>query len=123
MASAENAATTVEPAENREFGKRDVRALTEVMTALDSVGEVRGADGMFHVVSHSGKQYTVDARSGACTCPDAEYNLGPDERCKHALRVAYATGEKAIPAWVDPDDLDDQLGEHVDGHPRFAGAE
>jgi hypothetical protein len=121
MASAENAATTVEPTENDDLGKRDCRALTEVMTALDDIGEVRGADEMYHVVSNSGKQYTVDARSGACTCPDAEYNLGPNERCKHALRVAYATGEKTIPAWVDPERLDDGLGQHVDGHPRFAG--
>jgi hypothetical protein len=123
MASAETPTTTAEPTENREFGDRDVRALTEALTALDSIGDVRGADEMYHVVSHSGTQYTVDARSGACSCPDAEYNLAPDERCKHALRVAYATGEKAIPAWVDPTDIDDQLGQHVDGHPRFAGAE
>jgi len=123
MASADNAATaTVEPTENTRLDDREVRALTEVMTALDSVGDVRGADEMYYVVSHSGKQYTVDARSGACTCPDAEYNLGPDEPCKHAERVAFATGEKEIPAWVDPDDIDDQFGQHVDGHPRF-GAE
>ncbi|KOX92142.1 hypothetical protein [Halorubrum tropicale] len=123
MASAENAATAVEPAGNTDLNDREVRALTEVMTALDEIGDVRGADDMYLVVSHSGKEYTVDGRSGACTCPDAEYNLGPDELCKHAERVAFATGEKPIPAWVDPADVDEQLGDHVDGHPRFGGAQ
>jgi hypothetical protein len=34
--------------------------------------------------------------------------------------VAFATGDRAIPAWVATEGVDDQLGEHVDGEPRIA---
>jgi hypothetical protein len=101
---------------------REARALTEYMTVLDDVDEARDAPGLYRVVGQHGSTYTVDARSGACTCPDATHRLAPDERCKHAARVAFATGERAIPAWVDRDDVDPDLGAHVDG-PRFAATD
>jgi predicted nucleic acid-binding Zn finger protein len=44
------------------------------------------------VVSHSGNEYLVDLREGRCSCPDAEYNLDPDEPCKHELRAALYAG-------------------------------
>lgn len=105
---------------------RTVRALTEYHSVLADVGSVRDAPDMFTVVSQSGKSYTVDSRSGSCTCPDATHNLDVEasERCKHARRVAFATGERAIPAGVATAvDVDPDLGQHVDGSLRFVAAD
>ena len=44
------------------------------------------------------RRSTVDVRSGACECPDASYNLGDDELCKHARRARFALGRDAVPA-------------------------
>ncbi len=91
---------------------RDVRALTECMTALDDLGAVAGADGLYVVVSESGRSYTVDVSNGACTCDDAFYR-SPAGGCKHVRRVEFATERREIPAWVDRSAVDDQLGRHV----------
>jgi len=80
------------------------------MTVLEDVGCVRDADGLYLVVTESGGSYTVDGREGRCTCPDAEYR---DATCKHQRRVAFATGARSVPTWVDRDAVDDHLGEHV----------
>lgn len=104
---------------------RDVRALNQYLTVLDDVGRARGADDLFLVVSQSGSEYLVDTRLGACECPDHEYRadeLG-EHGCKHQRRVAYATGEREIPAGVDRDAVDDQLGHHVSGGPRQAATD
>jgi len=95
--------------EGTDLESRDVRALTEYMTVLAEGGDI------YTVVGQNGGTYTVDAREGRCTCPDAEYR---DATCKHQRRVAFATGEREVPAWVDTDAVDDQLGQHVDGGPR-----
>ncbi|WP_338741454.1 SWIM zinc finger family protein [Haloplanus salilacus] len=103
--------------ESTDLDQRDVRALTEYMTTLPLGGEV------YSVTTQSGSEYRVDAVEDRCTCPDAEYNLPTDDgrkRCKHAARVAFATGERPIPAWVDADEVDAQLGEHVEGTPKVA---
>ena len=91
---------------------RDVRALTEYLTVLEDVGRVRGADGLYLVVSESGAEYLVDARGRRCDCPDAEHR-DPDGGCKHVRRVAFATGVRPTPA-TDGLDVDPQLGDHVD---------
>lgn len=99
---------------------RDARALTESMMVLDDVGRARGAPGLFLVVAKQGGAYLVDVETGACECPDHEYRsqqLG-QRGCKHRRRVAFATGERAIPAWVDRDAVDPGLGEHVDDEVR-----
>jgi hypothetical protein len=101
--------TTAVEGTGTELDERDVRALTEYLTVLPEAPDV------YQVVSQSGATYTVDARGGACTCPDFEYR---DVRCKHLRRVAFATGERPVPAGVDRDGLDEQLGRHVDGGPR-----
>lgn len=92
--------------ESIDLEPRDVRALTQYLTVLDDVGRARGADGLYLVVSQSGSEYLVDGRTGACECSDHEYR---DVHCKHARRVDFATGKRAIPAGVDIDGL---LGEH-----------
>jgi hypothetical protein len=89
--------------------KRDVRALTEVMSVLPEGGDI------YTVVGENDETYTVDAREGRCECPDHQYR---EATCKHIRRVAYATGERSIPEWVNADAVDDQLGLHVDGSPR-----
>jgi len=100
---------------NSEFDDRDVRALTEYMTVLGGDGDV------FTVVGENENgEYQVDARKGRCTCPDHEYR---NARCKHIRRVAFATGDRAIPAWIDTDSVDDQLGDHVAGEPRIAATD
>jgi len=91
---------------------RDVRALVQKITVLPDIGEARGAEDLFVVVSESGKQYTVDARHDSCSCPDAEYR---DKTCKHQRRVAFATGARPIPTWVNVDVVDPRLGEFVAG--------
>jgi predicted nucleic acid-binding Zn finger protein len=66
-------------------------------------------------------QAITDRCEGRCTCPDYKHNLPTDdgrERCKHAARVAYATDERSVPAWVDTDAVDEQLGENVDAGPQ-----
>ena len=91
--------------------ERDVRALTEYFTVLNDVGRVRGADGLYLVVSQSGSEYLVDYRTERCMCPDAEHR-NPEGGCKHVRRVAFATGDRSVPA-VDVD-VDPQLGAHVE---------
>lgn len=103
--------------EGTDTDERDVRALTQYLTVLGDVGRARGADGLYMVVSQSGKEYLVDAQLGACECPDHEYR---DARCKHLRRVAYATGAETIPAGVDVGTIDPDLGRHVDDGPRVA---
>lgn len=88
--------------------KRVARALTECMTALEIAPDLYTVIG-----ENQGPEYTVDTRVGRCTCPDASYRLADDQQCKHELRVRYATGELEIPDWVDEDDIDPLLGQHV----------
>lgn len=111
--------TDEEPTDpDRGTDARDARALTEYLTVLPETGRARGAEDLFLVVSQSGSEYLVDAREGRCTCPDHEYR---GVRCKHLRRVAYATGETPLPA--DVDDVDPQLGVHVDGGPCVAATD
>ena len=84
------------------------------MTTLPLGGDV------YSVTTQSGSEYRVDAREGRCTCPDHEYR---EVRCKHIRRVTFATGEQPIPAWVDADEVDTQLGEHVEETPKVAATD
>jgi hypothetical protein len=97
---------------------RDIRALTQLLTVIPE------APGLYEVVSQSGSAYTVDTQgSGACTCPDFKHNLPTDdgrETCKHQARVAYETGERPLPAWIDTDELPDDFALHVDATPTVA---
>lgn len=88
--------------------QRDVRALTEYLAICED------GPGMYLVMNTDGDAYTVDTESGACTCPDAQHNLRPGETCKHARRVAYETGAKAIPAWCDRSAIDPLLLRNLD---------
>ena len=65
---------------------------------------------MYSVTSESGETYLVDPELPGCECPDFEYR---DRIYKHLRRVAFATGRREIPEWVDPADVDPQLGIHV----------
>jgi hypothetical protein len=115
-AALETAATTETDADAQsidELEQRDVRALTECMTVLP---DGAGTDLYTVIGQHENGEYRVDARTDRCTCPDHEYR---DARCKHARRVAFATGAEPIPAAVDRDAVDSELGAHVEGEPRF----
>lgn len=70
--------------------KRTRRACTESMTVVAHGGGI----GMFDVFNADGERYVVDlaGEHGRCTCPDVEYNLEADERCKHARRVRLEFG-------------------------------
>ena len=111
--------STYESDDHESIDNRTVRALTEYLTVLPDYGRARGADGLYMVVSESGEEYLVDGVTGACRCPDAEHR-DPEGGCKHVRRVAFATGEEAIPGEVD--DVDPQLGDHVAGEPITAEA-
>ncbi|ELY54210.1 hypothetical protein [Natronococcus jeotgali] len=94
------------------------RALTEPMTVMSSVGIVRGTKGMYEVTSESEYIVDLEAPSGArCLCPDHKYR---GRECKHIKRAKFETGREPIPAWVDPDDVDDVLGMWVEGEPRWS---
>lgn len=96
--------------------QRDIRALTQYLPVLDDIDRAAGVDGLYLVVSQSGNSYLVDAREDTCECPDHQYRR---VRCKHLRRVAFATGERSIPGWVDQEGVDLDPGIHVEG-PRFA---
>jgi len=102
--------------ESTELDKRDVRALTECHSVLPE------AEDMYRVVGENGGTYTVDARLGACECPDWQYRE-PEGGCKHMRRVQFATGDRPIPTWVDPDAVDSLLGDHVDGSPQVTATD
>ena len=93
-----------------QLDQRDADALTQYLTVLDDVGLARDAPGLYVVVSESGSEYLVDAREETCSCPDHRYR---DIRCKHIRRTEFATGRREIPAWVDDDAVDPDLGRHV----------
>jgi len=117
-AALENAAT--DESTDTELDTRDVRALTEKMSALPQGGDI------YTVVGENGGTYSVDAREGRCTCPDYKHNLPTDDgrkTCKHAARVSYAAGLRPVPAWVDTDAVDPQLGEHTDAGPQVAATD
>lgn len=107
--------TTRSMSHGAELDDRDVQALTEYLTVLEDLPRVDGADDLYVVVSQSGKEYLVDAREGACSCPDHRYR---EVRCKHLRRVAFATGARELPQWVDTDAIDPDLGRHVSGVER-----
>jgi hypothetical protein len=103
-----------------DFTERDARALSEYMAVLADTDRARGADDLFLVVSESGSEYLVDVRTHSCECGDATHR---DVRCKHQRRVAFATGRREIPPWVNRDAIDDQLGEHVDAAPQLVATD
>lgn len=98
---------------------RDVRALTECMSVLGHVGRARDADGLYLVVSESGSEYLVDVLGGACECPDHEHR---EAHCKHLRAAEFASGRREIPEWVDREEINNSLGDHIDAGPVFASA-
>lgn len=71
--------------------------MTRAERAVEDVVAVeRMAPGLVRVVTLS-DHYVVDARDGGCRCPDAEYTLGGDERCKHELAALLATSAYPAP--------------------------
>jgi hypothetical protein len=95
-------ADAVDP--ERRFTKRDVRALTEYMVAVET-----DSPGLWEVYAEDGENiYTVDVWTGVCDCPDMEYH-DPDGGCKHVRRVRIRTGEVEIPEFVERDAVDSNL--------------
>jgi predicted nucleic acid-binding Zn finger protein len=60
-------------------GQRAIEAASE--------GRVKQYEDFTVVVGHD-DEYIVEA--GSCNCEDAQYNLGPEESCWHALAAAIA---------------------------------
>lgn len=87
------------------------------MSVLEGFGASEA--GEYVVVSQSGSQYDVDVLTETCTCPDHEHR---QNRCKHLRAVAFASGRREIPAWVDRDAIENTLGDHIEGGPVFADA-
>ncbi|WP_338740226.1 SWIM zinc finger family protein [Haloplanus salilacus] len=80
----------------------------------------KGGDIYTVVGQNQNGEYAVDSRKSRCTCADHRYR---GTRCKHIRRVAFATGERVAPAWVDADEVDAQLGEHVEETPKVAATD
>jgi len=87
------------------------------MTRQDTISVLPEGGDVYTVVGQNGGTYQVDGREGRCTCPDYKHNLTDDERCKHALRVAVVRGERVIPAAIERESVDPQLGQAVETTP------
>jgi len=87
---------------------RVLAALTDVVAVEDH------APGMVRVITMS-DVYVVDARHEVCECPDWEYHLDGDGRCKH-LWHALAVTDQVPPS---PLALDDDLEEGPRPLPDF----
>ncbi|WP_135363432.1 hypothetical protein [Halosimplex halophilum] len=79
---------------------RAVAALTDV------VAVEREAPGMVSVVSVS-DEYVVDVRGERCECPDMQYHLEGEGRCKHIHAARIATGVVDVPGIDLADNLDE----------------
>lgn len=98
--------------EDTDLEPRTERALTEYMPVLSLGGDI------YSVTTQSGAEYRVDTREGRCTCPDHEHR---NVCCKHQRRVDFALGKLPIPAGID--NIDKQLGEHVEGATSVAATD
>lgn len=102
--------------------ERDIRALTEYLTVLENIGRAKDAPGLYLVVSGSnGDEYLVDATSSVCECADYQYRE-PAGGCKHVRRVAFETGDRAVPAEY-ADMVPADFGKHVDTEPTFVATD
>lgn len=91
------------------------------MTVLPGIGRAREADGLYVVVSQSGREYLVEPDQGACECDDHRYR---GETCKHVRRVRFSTGRRAIPVRAAVElDVDPDLGEHVGDDLRYVSTD
>lgn len=101
--------------ESTDLEPRTERSLTECMTVLPD------APDLFTVVGENGNEsYRVDVRAGVCSCNDFTFRE-PEGGCKHLRRVAFATGERPIPASVEG--VDPLLGAQTDDTPRRAASD
>ncbi|WP_254547492.1 hypothetical protein [Halomarina pelagica] len=94
-----------------QLAARDVRALTDYLLVVED------APDLYLVYGEGGDEYTVDTRTGACTCPDYEYRQ-PAGGCKHIRRVAFETGARDVPAWANRDAMDPLLVKALDEQER-----
>lgn len=99
----------------RDLDSRSISALTELLFAFDDLGWAADAPGCWIVFSETGREYRVDAETGACTCDDAFYRR-PEGGCKHVRRVEFLTRRREIPEWVDRSRVDPWLLEALDEH-------
>lgn len=97
-----------------ELETRDIRALSEAMQVVPARKLARRdvPPGAFLVVREDG-EHVVDPDLGACTCEDMEYR-DPEDGCKHLRRVAFETGARSLPRWLDADDCGFGFRLHVD---------
>ena len=58
----------------------------------DVIAVEHTSPGMVRVITWGGA-YTVDARHEVCECPDYEYNLDGEGRCKHLYSALDATDQ------------------------------
>lgn len=82
-----------------DIDKRDRRALSEQLLVFEDAPDI------YRVYSEAGKEYMVDTRRPACTCPDFQYH---EATCKHIRRARIEAGE------YDLTTLDGQIQETID---------
>lgn len=71
----------------------------------DVVAVERMAPGMVRVVTWS-DAYPIDARGEGCNCPDNQYNLVENAKCKHEHAAMLAMSEEYPTPFIVRDDLD-----------------
>ena len=110
--------------DSSEVPKRTRRALEEPLTVLahDETPVDDAETTIVTVTSASGSTYDVDARAGACSCPDARHRE-PEGGCKHVRRARVALGRDTADARTLREvDVDPQLGAFAPG-PRVAASD
>lgn len=76
--------------------------------------------GMARVVTWS-DSYVVDVRDSRCECPDMEYHLEGEGKCKHVWAAALATdrADLSLPGIELRESLDERLAVDVGEFPDF----
>ena len=90
---------------------RDGRALRELMSAV-AIDEDAGK---WTVYNAEGHEYPMDVCEGVCSCEDFTHG---HNHCKHLRRVEYIVGDREVPEWVNPDEIERNLRDRLDseGH-------
>lgn len=94
----------------------DAKALTTPMSVLPEGPGVEEAADMW-LVLHQVEHVVADV-GGELTCDCKGNQFG--HKCYHIRRVEFELGCREIPAWVNRERIDDQVGAHVDATPQFA---
>ena len=110
-----DAAETETPDVHRDLTDDEARALGERMVVVE--GDPACWNDTEVAVYSGDTREAVNYVRGWCECPSDQCHEGPR---KHRERMAFATGRKEIPAWVDRDVIDPLLLRRLDSREESA---